>query len=161
MTQRRGFTLVEMMVVLAIVGLLVAAAVPIHELALRRAQESALRDALRTLRGAIDEHRRAVEARRIAPGRDGSPYPANLAVLVEGAPLVDENLQPLPSGQKLYLLRRMPRDPLADPALPAAQTWALRASTSPPGNPQPGADVFDVASRSDTVAIDGTRHADW
>ena len=85
----RGFTLVELVAVLAIVGLLAAAALPLQQLALRRAQEQALREALRTLRGALDEHRRLVEARRIAAGPEGSPWPATLDDLVRGLPTLD------------------------------------------------------------------------
>lgn len=161
MRRARGFTLIEMIVVVAIVGILVAAAVPLQEAALRRVQEHALRDALRTIRDALDEHRRAVEARRIAAGADGSPWPASLDLLVAGVPLVDEQGQPLPNGGRLYLLRRMPRDPFADPALPAAETWHLRPSSSPPGQYGRGRDVFDVASRSTGTALDGSRYADW
>jgi len=157
----RGFTLIEMVVVVAIVGLLVAAAVPLQEVVLRRAQEQALRDALRTLRGALDEHRRAVLDKRIAPGPDGTPWPPSLDVLVTGIPLVDEQGQPRPGGARLYLLRRLPRDPFADRALPAAETWNLRASSALPGQYGGGKDVFDVASRSEAVALDGSRVADW
>lgn len=156
-----GFTLIEMTVVVAIVAILAAAAIPLQELAVRRAQEAALREALRTLRTAIDEHRRAVEARMIAPGHDGTPYPASLEVLVDGVPLIDQAGQPDPKGRRLYFLRRLPRDPFADRSLPAAETWRLRSSTSPPDLPQPGFDVYDVLSRASGVAIDGTRYADW
>lgn len=155
-----GFTLIEMLVVLTLVGILAAAAVPLHELAARRAQESALRDALRSLRTALDEHRRAVEERRIAPGRDGSPWPATLDVLVQGVPLLDAEGRPR-GDARLYLLRRLPRDPLADPTQPAESTWALRSSGSPPDAPAPGHDVFDVASRSEARALDGSRYSEW
>lgn len=156
-----GFTLIEMVVVLAIVGVLAMAAVPLQEMALRRAQEQALREGLRTLRGALDEHRRAVEARRIAPGPGGSPWPATLDSLVQGIPLVGDDGQPAADAPRLYLLRKLPRDPFADAGEPAADTWRLRASNSPPDAPSPGRDVFDVHSRSEHRALDGSRYADW
>jgi general secretion pathway protein G len=161
MKRTRGFTLIEMVVVLALVGILAAAAVPLQELALRRLQESALREALRTLRLALDEHRRAVESGRIAPGRDGSPWPASLDVLVQGVPLLEDPQSAGATPGRLYLLRRLPRDPMADAALPAAQTWALRSSQSPPEAPAPGDDVFDVYSRSDARALDGSAYSRW
>ena len=160
-----GFTLIEMVVVLAIVGVLAMAAVPLQEMALRRTQEQALREGLRLIRGALDEHRRAVEARRIAPGADGSPWPATLDSLVQGIPLVGDDGQAAADAPRLYLLRKLPRDPFAEPAgaaaEPAAETWGLRASHSPPEAPQPGRDVFDVYSRSERSALDGSRYRDW
>lgn len=156
----RGFTLIEMVVVLTIVAILAMAAQPLHELALRRAQESALRLALRELRTAIDEYRLAVLQRRVAPGADGSVYPPTLLSLEQGVPVLDEHGRPA-ADARLYFLRRLPRDPFADPSLPAHLSWGLRASTSPPDNPQPGDDVFDVHSRSPHTALDGTRHAEW
>lgn len=156
-----GFTLIEMVVVLAIVAILASAALPLQELAVRRVQESALREALRSLRTAIDAHRQAVEAKQVARGRDGSPYPPTLQALVQGVPMIDEQGQPLPGHTRLYFLRRLPRDPFADPAIPAAETWQLRSSHSPPDAPAPGDDVFDVMSRSERQALDGTRLRDW
>ena len=49
-------------------------------------------------------------------------------------------------GQMHYFLRKLPRDPFADPALPAEATWALRSYQSPPDRPEPGRDVYDVRS---------------
>lgn len=181
----RGFTLIEMLVVLVIVGILAGAAVPLHELAQRRQRETALREGLRSIRLALDAHRAAVEAGRIAPGTGGTPWPATLDRLVQGVPLlpadtaapaaaIGASAAPAaaePAGEaaasdastarRLYLLRRLPRDPFADPALPAAATWAVRASTSPPGQYGGGGDVFDVASRTEGRALDGSRYQDW
>ncbi len=158
--RRRGFTLVELLVVLAVMGVLAAAARPLLTLAAQRHQEAALRQALREIRGAIDAYARAVELGQVvrppqAPA--GRPvYPATLELLVQGVPVSVE-----PDAPRRYFLRRIPRDPFADASQPAAATWALRASDSPPDAPRAGRDVFDVASRHDGTALDGTRYADW
>mgnify|MGYP001130658763 CR=1 FL=1 len=152
----RGFTLIEMLVVLAMMGILAAAARPLLELSVQRTREQDLRAALRSLRGAIDAYKQAVDSGRIAQGADDSGYPPNLQVLVDGvrdAKAADE--------RRLYFLRRLPRDPFADPALTPEQTWGLRAADSPPDDPRAGRDVFDVYSRSERHALDGTRLSDW
>ncbi len=155
-----GFTLVELLVVLAIMGVLVAAARPLVELAAQRHKESSLRTALREIRLAIDAYARAVETGQVVRPADapaGRPvYPASLELLVQGVATSRE-----PDAPRRHFLRRVPRDPFADPALPAAATWALRSSDSPPEAPRPGRDVFDVASTHDAVALDGSRYRDW
>ena len=156
----RGFTLIEMVAVLAIVALLALSAQPLQELALRRTQELALRKALRDIRGALDEHRKAVLAKQVAPSAEGSPYPGSLRALMDGVPVLDADGKPS-DKQRLYLLRRLPRDPLGDPAVAAEDSWGLRASNTPPEAPAPGSDVFDVYSRSEARALDGTRYREW
>ena len=152
----RGFTLIEMVVVVLIVGILASAAMPLAALHKRRSQEAELRLSLRTLRMAIDEHKRAWDAGRIEKKVDASGYPPNLDVLVQG--VIDVGS---PTGQRIYFLRRLPRDPFADAQLPAAQTWATRSYASPPEAPAPGADVFDVASRAAGVGLDGVPYRQW
>ena len=154
--RQRGFTLIEMLVVLAIVGLLAAAARPMLELSQQRSQEFELRSALRHLRTAIDAYKRAGDEGRIGKSADASGYPPDLNVLVEGVPDIRT-----PRGERIYFLRSLPRDPFADPTLPAGETWALRAYDSPPDSPREGRDVFDIHSRSERRALDGSNLKDW
>lgn len=51
----RGFTLVELMIVMAIVSIMVAVAVPMYQKSVIRARETVLRQNLFTLRTVIDE----------------------------------------------------------------------------------------------------------
>ncbi len=154
--QARGFTLIEMIVVVAIAGILAAAARPLLELTLRRAQEMTLRQNLRTLREAIDAYRRAANEGRIVVPADATGYPPTLDALVQGAPDARS-----PKEKRVYFLRRMPRDPFAARDRPAAETWGLRSSDSPPDAPSAGRDVFDVRSRSDRSALDGSAYREW
>ncbi|HEY1091088.1 MAG TPA: type II secretion system protein [Burkholderiaceae bacterium] len=151
-----GFTLIEMLVVLAILGVLAAAARPLFELSNQRSQEFELRASLRALRGAIDAYKRAADEGRISKPADASGYPPELDALVRG--VVDIRS---PNAERIYFLRSLPRDPFADRTLPAAETWAVRAYDSPPENPQPGRDVFDVHSRSERRALDRSIYKDW
>ena len=152
-----GFTLIELLVTLAIVALLASAALPLAEVTVQRGKEQELRRALREIREGLDRYRHAVEEGRIERASGASGYPAKLSTLVEG--IRDARH---PGGARLYFLRRIPRDPFArDPGLPPEQTWGLRSHASPPDNPQPGEDVFDVYSLSGATGLNGIPYREW
>jgi general secretion pathway protein G len=146
----KGFTLVELLVVVAIVGLLASIAAPLAELSWQRGKEQELRYTLRQIREAIDAYKRAADEGRIERKADASGYPPSLAVLVEGV----EDTQD-PEKSKIYFLRRVPRDPMT------GEDWGLRSYASPASNPQPGKDVYDVYSRSEEVGLNRVPYRDW
>jgi general secretion pathway protein G len=152
-----GFTLIELVITVAIVALLATAALPMAELVVKRGKEQELRAALREIRSAIDTYKVAVDEGKIARKAEESGYPKSLELLVEGVPN-----QKSEKKQKLYFLRRIPRDPLAtDPALAPAQTWGKRAYASPADEPAEGEDVFDVYSRSADKGMNGVPYREW
>ena len=151
-----GFSLIELLVVVSIMSVLASIALPLTELARRRNQEEELRRALREIRTGIDTYKRLVDQGRIAKAADATGYPPSLEVLVEGVP---DAQQP---QQRIYILRRLPRDPLAsDNAVSNAGTWGLRSYASSPSDPQTGSDVFDVYSRAQGLSLSGTSYRSW
>jgi general secretion pathway protein G len=154
---RRGFSLIELLAVIAIMSILASIGLPLAELSHRRTQEEELRRSLREIRGALDAYKRMVDAGRIARAADSSGYPVRLELLAEGVPDAQS-----PQGTMLYLLRRLPRDPLAPAAIAdAAGTWGLRSYASPPNDPRPGRDVYDVYSKAPGVGLDGIPYRNW
>ncbi len=167
-----GFTYIELMVAVAIMGVLALSAVPLSDWLRQRSQESQLRDALRQIRTAIDAstwlytsagrlaidaYRKAAEDGTIARPQGAPLYPRNLTDLTSGIPSASGS-----GGNKFYFLRRIPRDPFfPDARVPAELTWGLRSSDSPPDRPTPGKDVFDVYSLSPRQALDGSYYRTW
>lgn len=84
----RGFTLVELMIVVSIVGILATIAVPSYQTSLIKARETVLRHDLFTLRDLLDQHR-----------ADKGKYPPSLEGLVAAG-----------------YLRAIPKDPFTNSA---------------------------------------------
>lgn len=157
MAAQRGFTLIELMVTVAIIAVLATLTLPVLELGRQRAREAELRHALREIRTALDAYKAAADAGDIEIPADASGYPPNLEVLVQGTPFMNKDRK-----GKLYLLRTLPRDPMEPRTeLPPAATWALRSYGSEAADPQEGADVYDVRSRSNKPGLNGAPYSSW
>ena len=151
-----GFTFVELLVVTALVAILATAVMPLARVATQREHEIELRRALREIRTAIDHYKDAadggqVPATSIRTGSEG--YPPDLQTLVVGVDSVaDAN-----GSHKLKFLRRIPVDPMTGSA-----EWGQRAYEDKPDSKSwGGQDVYDVYSKSEGTALDGTKYADW
>ncbi|CAH0353111.1 hypothetical protein AQB9606_03067 [Aquabacterium sp. CECT 9606] len=152
-----GFSLIELLVVVAMVSILASIGLPLAELAHRRTQEEELRQSLRQIRSALDAHKKATDAGQIVRQVNASGYPPSLDVLVTG--VVDAQS---PRGSKLFFLRRLPRDPFAPEEIgDAAQTWGLRSYESTAEDPKPGKDVFDIYSKSEGAGMNGVPYRKW
>jgi general secretion pathway protein G len=153
----RGFTLIELVITVAIVALLASIALPVTELAVQRTKEQELRRSLREIREAIDGYKQAADEGRVRKSINESGYPKKLEQLVEG---VDDEKSP--KKEKIYFLRRLPRDPLnTDSTLSASATWGKRSYASPPDDPRDGDDVFDVYSLATGKGINGQPYREW
>jgi general secretion pathway protein G len=156
----RGFTLIELVITLALVGIVALAILPFAELNAQRVKEQELRVALREIRTALDAYKDASDAGQIDHPAGASGYPPSLQVMVDGVKDARD-----PDGGLLMFLRRVPRDPffIGDASTPAEDTWNKRAYGVPADGEQGGdvEDVFDVTSKSERVGINGVPYKDW
>ena len=149
--RRAGFTLIELVITVAIVGVLALLAAPLMEVTAQRHKEAELHLALRQIREAIDTYHQTVLDKKIASPADASGYPPDLESLVAGVPDITKPDRPM-----ISFLRRLPRDPMhPDATLSPAETWGKRSYASPPEAPSPGEDVYDVYSLSEGVGLNG------
>jgi general secretion pathway protein G len=152
-----GFTLIELVITLAIIGLLTTAALPLAQLVAKREKEAELRTALRDIRTAIDDYKRAAQTGHIKQEVGASGYPPDLKSLYAG---VED--QSNPQNVNLYFIRRIPRDPFyPDGSVAPEETWGLRSYKSPPDDPQTGDDVYDVYSLATGTGLNGVHYRDW
>lgn len=153
----RGFTLIELVVTMAIIGILVTGLFPLTQMASQRSKEQELRMALRDIRAAIDAYKKAADEGRIEKKADTSGYPPTLKVLEEGVKDAKS-----PEDKKIYFIRRIPRDPFFEKSdSEPIKTWGLRSYESAPDEPKEGDDVFDVFSTSQRVGLNGVPYKQW
>jgi len=154
-SNERGYSFVELLVVTTIILVLASAIMPLAKVTRQRQREIELRRDLREIRTAIDRFKDAADLQMISnleiePGSEG--YPKTLEQLVEGVAVTGDA-----TGRKLKFLRRVPIDPMTGTA-----EWALRSyQDKPDSNSWGGQNVFDVATKSDGTALDGTKYRDW
>ena len=144
----RGVTLIELVVAITILLILTSAAVPIARTRIRRERERELRRDLWEMRDAIDRYKDAADrgAFQIKVGSEG--YPPDLETLVNGVDV---------QGKKVRFLRRVPVDPMT-----GKTEWGLRSMQDEPASSSwGGQNVFDVYSKAEGTALDGTRYAEW
>ena len=151
----RGYSFVELLVVSALLVILASAVVPLSQVTVQRQREAELRRALREIRVAIDRYKDAVDlgvigGSAVEAGSEG--YPPDLETLVEGVEVLNDA-----TGRRMKFLRRVPVDPMTQ-----STEWGLRAYQDPPSATRwAGGNVYDVYSRSDGTALDGTRYRVW
>jgi general secretion pathway protein G len=151
--RRNGFTIAELVVVVAIIGLLATLVLPVARFGIKRQKEIELRDRIRKITGAIDQYHYYKTKNLLKDPGDVTQgeYPKELEVLVEGFELVD--------GRKIKLLRE--RD-LVDP-MTGLKEWDTRSSTDEADSSfSDENNVFDVRSKSSAMSLDGkTRYNEW
>jgi general secretion pathway protein G len=128
-----GFTLLELLVVMTIIGILAAIAVPALRDSPKRAREATLRGDLFTFRSVIDQYK-----------GDKGNYPADLEVLIKDGYMRKIPLDPMTKAADWVLAMEEeptePDDPNAEPAVPG---------------------IIDVHSASKEKALDGTLYSEW
>lgn len=129
-----GFTLIELIVVVAIIGILAAIAVPAMRTAPERARESALKEDLFTMRSCLDQFH-----------ADRGRYPTSLDEIVSLGYLRSVPVDPVTKSKDTWVL-------VYEEVAPEDQDESQQQSS-------PG--IIDIHSGSPETALDGTKYADW
>ncbi len=150
-----GFTLLELIITLAIIAILAAGTIPVARNMIKREKEMELRRTLRELRKAIDAYNISCNQGLVGPldrKVDDECYPPSLEILVEG-------IHPPNKGDStIRFLRRIPKDPFT-----GNTDWGFRSVQDDPGSTSwGGQNIYDVFSKAPGTALDGkTQYKDW
>lgn len=134
---RGGFTLIELMVVLAIIALLLTIAVPRYVDHVDRTRETTLKASLRTMREALDKFE-----------SDQGRLPASLQELVDRRYLREVPIDPMTDSRDTWMLLARGQAAPADDAVHE-------------GEAAPAGGVADVRSGAAGQGRDGTSYANW
>ncbi len=146
-----GLTLVELVVVLAVLGVLAAVAMPLVEVTVKRSKELELRRSLRETREALDRFKVEYDKARNKAKDAREIFVQRVSVDRTGYPLT------LPELMETKILRRIPRDPMAPDS-----SWVTRSySDSLDSSVTDARDVWDVRSSSTARALDGSTYDTW
>jgi general secretion pathway protein G len=150
-SRRRGFTLVELIVTVMIIGILTGLALPLTRNTVKREKEAALRQALREMREAIDKFKEASDRGFIEVKLETEGYPESLDALVDGVNMIGA------VDRKLKFLRRVPMDPMTN-----STEWGMRSYQDDlESSSWGGQNVFDVYTKSNGTALDGSQYSEW
>jgi len=147
----RGLTLIELLVSIAVLGVLASVAMPLVQVSVTRTRELDLRRALRTVREGVDLFKAEYDKAR-GNARDArTDFKKRVSVDRTGYPLTLDELV------ETKILRRLPRDPMNPDG-----KWITRSfSDNPDSSLSDGKDVWDIRSASKAVALDGTTYDTW
>ena len=150
--RQRGFTLLELIVTLALLALVVGAAVPVARNQIKRQREKELRYNLRQIRMAIDDfHNKCPRFNKLETECFDAPplgfcYPKSIKCLVDG----------VPDAANKDLIHRFLRKLLRDPMTNSFEWKEIGVSGD-----DKDSGIFDVKSNSSEKALDGTSYQSW
>ncbi|MDM8541526.1 type II secretion system protein [Desulfococcaceae bacterium HSG9] len=148
---KAGVTLIELIVTMAIISVLAVGIIPLSQVSYKRTKEIELKRNLRIIRKALDEYKQISDEYKLAKSVSDSGYPKQLDVLVEGVELGGE------IQSKKKILRRIPKDPMTEDG-----QWGLRSYFDEPDSDMwGGQDIYDIYTKSDQTALDGTLYREW
>jgi general secretion pathway protein G len=154
--QRKGFSLTELLVTMAIIAILASVALPLAETSVKRGKEIELRRNLRLLREAIDSYKKLADEKKFEFDEDTYGYPPDLETLVEGVEITEKD-NDREVVKMVRFLRRIPRDPMTN-----SIEWGQRSYQDDPDTISWGGEnLYDIFTRSPGTGLDGTKYADW